>query len=402
MKKIEIKYISLNLLKPYKNNPRINDDSVEAVAKSIKKFGFKVPLVIDKDFNIVCGHTRYKASQKLGLEEVPCIIADDLTPSQLKAFRLADNKVGENSTWDFTKLEQELSEIGDIDMSEFGFDLDFDDDEEEKEIVEDEVPNVPEEPKSKLGDIYQLGNHRLMCGDSTDEEQVKELVGGEHIELLMTDPPYNMKFNGAGFVNKINNNVKARIKNMIDFDPEKIRYLANSNIGSMYIFTSKDLIKKYLEIFDNWKFNLLIWEKTNTPPMVNNNFFADIEYLLYFHKGKRIWNNKLKPIDIYKKFYISPFGQGKKDAGTDLHPTMKPIKLLSDKIRISSSENGIVLDLFGGSGSTLIACEQLNRKCYMMELDPHYIDVIIQRWENFTGKKAIKTKGDYINSRKEK
>lgn len=124
MKKIQINYVSLNLLKPYKNNPRINDDAVESVAKSIKEFGFKVPLVIDKDFNIVCGHTRYKASQQLGLEEVPCIVADDLTPSQLKAFRLADNKVSEMASWAYDKLEQELSQISDIDMSEFGFDLD--------------------------------------------------------------------------------------------------------------------------------------------------------------------------------------------------------------------------------------------------------------------------------------
>lgn len=391
--KENIEYINLQEIKPYENNPRRNDEAVEYVINSIKEFGFKNPILLDKNKVIIAGHTRYLASKELGLKEVPCIICNELSDDKVKALRLADNKVSEFASWDFNLLDDELENI-DIDMSNFGFDLDFDDDLEEKEIIEDEVPDVPEEPKSKLGDIYQLGNHRLMCGDSTDEKQVKELVGGEHIELLMTDPPYNMEYSGVGFINDTNNNVKVRIKNIIDFNPDKIKYLANSNIGSMYIFTSKDLIKKYLQIFDNWKFNLLIWEKTNTPPMVNNNFFADIEYLLYFYKGKRIWNNKLKPIEIYKKFYISPINQGKKDAGADLHPTMKPIKLLSDKIKISSSENGIVLDLFGGSGSTLIACEQLNRKCYMMELDPHYVDVIIQRWEKFTGKKAVKIKGE--------
>lgn len=213
------------------------------------------------------------------------------------------------------------------------------------------------------------------------------------IDLLMTDPPYNMDYCGAGFINDTNKNVKERIKDIIDFNPYSISFLSNMDIGSIYIFTSKDLIKDYLEIFKDWKFNLLIWEKTNTPPMVNNNFFADIEYMLYFHKGKRVWNNGLEPIDIYKKFYISSMGQGKKDAGADLHPTMKPIKLLKDKIKISSSENGIVLDLFGGSGSTLIACEETNRCCRMMELDPKYVDVIIERWEKFTGRKAVKYSG---------
>ena len=211
--------------------------------------------------------------------------------------------------------------------------------------------------------------------------------------MIFTDPPYNMDYCGAGFINDTNKNVKARIKNIIDFDAYQIRYISEMDIGSIYIFTSKDLIKDYLEIFKNWKFNLLIWEKTNTPPMVNNNFFADIEYLLYFHKGKRTWNNGLQPIDIYKKFYISSMSQGKKDAGADLHPTMKPLAFVADKIKISSSEGGVVVDLFGGSGTTLIACEQLNRCCYMCELDPKYVDVIIERWEKFTGKKAEKIKG---------
>ena len=219
-------------------------------------------------------------------------------------------------------------------------------------------------------------------------------MNGVKADMVFTDPPYNMNYCGAGFINETNKNVKERIKNIIDFNAFDISYLAKMDIGSIYIFTSKDLIKDYLEIFKDWKFNLLIWEKTNTPPMVNNNFFADIEYLLYFHKGNRIWNNGLKPIDIYKKFYISSMGQGKKDAGADLHPTMKPLKFISDKIKISSKANSIVLDLFGGSGSTLIACEQLNRNCYMMELDPRYIDVIIERWEQFTGEKAVLLNGD--------
>lgn len=186
-------------------------------------------------------------------------------------------------------------------------------------------------------------------------------------------------------------NCKQRIDNIINFDPYVISYLANMDIPTYYICTSKDGVPKYMDIFKEHNFNILVWCKTNPVPFTAGTFLPDIEYIMYFSKkGKKIWNNSLKPTDTYKKYYISKKLQGREDAGEDLHPTMKPLELISNKIRISSNENGIVLDIFGGSGSTLIACEQLNRKCYMMELDPHYIDVIIQRWENFTGQKAVK------------
>lgn len=228
-----------------------------------------------------------------------------------------------------------------------------------------------------------------MCGDSTNREEVAALMNGERADMVFTDPPYNMNYCGVGFINEQNKNVKDRIKNIIDFNPNGIKYISDGEIANnVFIFTSKDLIKEYLNIFDGWMFNLLMWHKTNTPPMVNNNYFADTEYILYFHKGKRIWNNGLKPIDIYKKYFISSMGEGKKDAGADLHPTIKPLQIILNQVLICSNTGGVVVDLFGGSGSTLIACEQTGRKCYMMELDPHYIDVIIQRWEKLTGLEA--------------
>ena len=159
------------------------------------------------------------------------------------------------------------------------------------------------------------------------------------------------------------------------------------DIGSIYIFTSKDLIPLYFQIFDGWKFNILTWVKTNNPPMCNNNFLPDIEYLMYFHKGQRIWNNGLRPLDIYRRCYFSSRQEGHEEAG-DIHPTMKPLNLIRNKLKISTNEGSIVLDLFGGSGSTLIACEQLHRRCFMAEIDPKYCDAIIQRWENLTGQKA--------------
>lgn len=191
---MEIIEKKLEELKPYENNPRKNDEAVEYVANSIKEFGFKVPIIIDKNGVIIAGHTRYKASQQLGLEKVPCIIADDLTEEQIKAFRLADNKVSEKAEWNFDLLEQEIAEIQNIDMSMFDFDLSSLDTEEEKEIIEDEVPEIPEEPKAKYGDIYQLGNHRLMCGDSTKEEDVIKLIKNEKIDMIFTDPPYRNEF----------------------------------------------------------------------------------------------------------------------------------------------------------------------------------------------------------------
>ena len=176
-------------IKPYEKNPRKNDSAVDAVANSIREFGFKVPVVIDKDGVIVCGHTRYKAAQKLGLEKVPCVVADDLTEEQIKAYRLADNKVSELAEWDIDLLGEELDGIFDIDMSDFGFDLS--EDEEETEIIEDDIPEEVE-PVAKMGDIWQLGRHRLMCGSSTDASNIDDLLNGNTPDLIYTDPPYGM------------------------------------------------------------------------------------------------------------------------------------------------------------------------------------------------------------------
>lgn len=193
---MQIHDISISLLREYDNNPRNNDGAVDAVAASIREFGFKVPVIVDGDNVIVAGHTRVKAARKLGMSAVPCIIADDLTPEQIKAFRLADNKVGELAGWEIEKLGKELSEI-DMDMSVFGFDaVEF---EEFSEVCEDEIPDVDEEgdPITKLGDIWQLGRHRLMCGDSTSVESVAVLMDGALADMILTDPPYNVAYEGC-------------------------------------------------------------------------------------------------------------------------------------------------------------------------------------------------------------
>ena len=389
---LKIEYLTLDKLKPYDKNARKHQEAdLSTIKASITEFGMSDPIgVWGKDNTIVEGHGRYLACKELGIEKVPVIHLDHLTDEQRRAYALAHNKTAEMSEWDIDLLGEELDGIFDNDMSDFGFDLT--EEEEETEIIEDEVPEEVE-PVAKQGDIWQLGRHRLMCGDSTSVTDVEKLINGNKIELVLTDPPYNMGYSGAGIIKETTKNVRERIKDIIDFDAHSISYLASMDVGSVYIFTSKDLIPEYFKIFDGWKFNILTWVKTNNPPMCNNNFLPDIEYMLYFHKGKgRVWNNGLRPLDIYRKAYFSSRQEGHEEAG-DVHPTMKPLKLLTDKIQISSSKNGNVLDIFGGSGSTLIACEQLNRNCFMMELDPHYVDVIIARWEKFTGQKAVLING---------
>lgn len=385
----DVQEVTLTKLVPYVNNAKIhNEEQVTMIASSIREFGFLSPVLIDRDFNIIAGHGRVMAAKKLNMESVPCVFVEGLTEAQRKAYILTDNRLGELADWDMDLVNMELESLDDMDfdVSLTGFEMP-EIEVEDPEIIEDDIPEEVE-TRCKQGDIWNLGGvHRLICGDSTDVSIIDYLLNGSTPDMVFTDPPYNMGYSGAGIIRETTKNVRNRIKDIIDFDAYSISYLSSMDVGSIYIFTSKDLIPVYFEIFKDWKFNILTWVKTNNPPMCNNNFLPDIEYLLYFHRGKRIWNNGLRPIDIYRRAYFSSRQEGHEEAG-DVHPTMKPLKLIGDKIQISSNEGSIVLDLFGGSGSTLIACEQLNRKCYMCEIDPHYCDVIIQRWENYTGKKA--------------
>lgn len=392
---LKIEYVDINSIKPYENNPRFNDDAVEYVANSIKEFGFKVPIIIDKNNEIVAGHTRYKASKKLGLEEVPCIIADDLSEEQIKAFRLADNKVSEKAEWDIDILNEELGNFETIDMSDFGFDLDLGLD-EEIEIVEDEVPEVPEEPKAKLGDIYQLGNHRLMCGDSTSEEDVAKLMNGAKADMVLTDPPYGMNLDTD--YSKLPENkefekekgikggktYKPVIGDNEDFKDDLVLTIFNNFDYCREIFVwGGDYYPELLK--DYKKGNYIVWDKKSNEGMENNNFDKTLS-----SNFELCWSKQKHKKDIVRVLWVSAFGTEQEFDHKRHHPTQKPTKLSRWFIDKYSRENDLIVDIYGGSGSTLIACEQLNRKCYMMELDPHYIDVIIQRWENFTGKKAIK------------
>lgn len=421
---MQIHEILLEDLREYENNPRNNDGAVQAVADSIKQFGFKVPIVIDSDNIIVAGHTRLKAARLLGLETVPCIIADDLTPEQVKAFRLADNKTGELAEWDLPALEIELAELSemslDFDMSDFGFDLS--ENEEPQEIVEDDVPEVDEEnePICKLGDIWQLGKHRLLCGDCTDVSAVERLMNNELADMVLTDPPYNMGYMGAG--NKDKSKYKHdKILNdkMSDDDFERFLTDVYSNLfiamkdgASFYVFykeLGKGVFITALEKGGLTFKQELVWVK-NQIVLGGSKYQNMYEPCLYGCKGERIENwyagrrerSVIESIDLMNEFELrstiiellgtleTDVVRENKTLKNDLHPTMKPLKLLGRFINNSSAKEDIILDLFGGSGSTLIACEQTGRRCYTMELDPKYCDVIIKRWEQFTGETAVK------------
>ena len=392
---------------PYEKNPRKNDQSVDKVANSIKEFGFKVPIVVDKNNIIVCGHTRYKAAKKLKLAVVPCVVADDLTDEQIKAYRLADNKVGEDSEWDIDLLQGELDDIIDIDMADFGFDLTA----EENKVVEDDdfEMSVPEEPKSKLGDIYQLGRHRLMCGDSTNIENVKQLVGGAQIDLLLTDPPYNVNYEGnAGKIKNDNMEDTAFRKFLTDAfvcawtvmkpgaafhiwhaDSEGYNFRgacrdAGFKVRQCLIWVKNALVLGRQDF--QWKHEPCLYGEKALPVGETAEYEdEDHEPCLYGWKdGKHYWFKNRKQTTILE------FDKPLKSAE---HPTMKPIKMFDYEIKCNTKESENVLDLFSGSGTTLMACEQDGRNAYCMEFDPKFVDVIINRWEQFTGEKAVLLNG---------
>ena len=390
---------NLTDIRPYEKNPRKNDEAVKYVMESIKQFGFKVPIVIDNNGVIVAGHTRYKAARKLGMSEVPCIVADDLTDEQIKAFRLADNKVAEKADWDFDLLSEELDELFDFDMTLFGFDALEEDD---AEVVEDDFDiEPPEEPYVKIGDLYQLGRHRLLCGDSTKIDDVEKLMGGELADLLVTDPPYNVALGMGGSVDEarkrhrrtdglviMNDSMEDGEFYQFLYDFYTCAYAVMKPGASFYIWHADNEGLNFRLALKNAGFQLrqtLIWNK-KTITLGRQDYQWKHEPCLYGWKdgASHNWYSDRKQSTVIDM---------NKPAKSELHPTMKPIELFDYQIRNSSQKEDNVLDLFGGSGTTLMACEQNGRKAYTMEFDPRYAQTIIERWEQFTGEKAVLLNG---------
>ena len=415
---MEVKMFELSDLKPYEKNPRKNDEAVKYVAESIRKFGFKVPIVIDKDNVIVAGHTRYKAAKKLGLSEVPCIVADDLTEEQIKAFRLADNKVAEKAEWDFELLSSELDELFDFDMTVFGFEEETEE-EEPVEVTEDDYePEIPEEPKAKLGDIYQLGRHRLMCGSSTDFENVTQLMDGKKAKILFTSPPYSDMREYEGGKDLSVNNIATFIPTYRDFTDYQCVNLGIQR-KDHEIFPYWD---EYIDIAKNCGYKLMawnVWDKTMCGSIGQQSAFFPIRHEWIFVFGtefyeiNQTWEKKEASIREAKQRVVRQADGSTRASSTGdstnkykqmesvlplcsengtiraLHPATFPVGLPSEYIQAMTNKDDIVIEPFCGSGTTLIACEQLGRICYGMELEPKYVDVIIDRWEQLTGEKAV-------------
>ena len=384
-----------NELVPYDKNPRDNDKAVDAVANSIKAYGFKVPIVIDVNNVVVTGHTRLKAAKKLGLEEVPCIVADDLSEEQIRQFRIVDNKTAELSDWDFDLLREELLALDDVDMVQFGFD-DLDSilktDVQDDDFDEDEA--LPENPYSKRGDVYVLGKHRLMCGDSTVKEDVDILMEGKVADLIETDPPYNVAIGKKGQQYKERGGYECGMNDRTilndDMDDSSFREFLNkvmvnfyNNIkpgGSIYVFHADTEGYNFRGAFKDAGFKLsecLIWKK--------NNFVLGRCPYHYMHEPILFgWREGAAHyfVDDRKQTTILEYDRPQ---SSELHPTMKPIPLVTKLIQNSSRRGELVLDLFGGSGTTLIACEQIERVSHLMELDEKYVDVIVKRYLKLKG-----------------
>lgn len=379
---MKIEIVNIESIQPYINNPRkLKDSAIDKVAKSIKEFGFRQPIVVDANRIIVVGHTRYRASKKLGLKEVPITIADNLTPEQINAYRIADNRTNEEAEWDIDLLKTEIKEL---ELADFNLDLTgFDEDQlndflfEEQEGLtdEDEVPEGPEEPITKLGDIWKLGNHRLMCGDSTKEDDVKILINNNKIDLIYTDPPYGINEKG----DRSNRGGLTEGNNLKDFKDDTIQYAVDSYVlcediikAPRQVWWGANYYCHYLPLSNNW----FVWDKRVEDKQKDTQSDCELAWV------KSKWSS----IRIFRHLWKGMMKDSERGQRR-VHPTQKPVALAEWSFDyFKDFEN--VLDLFGGSGSTMIACEKKNKNCYMMEFEPHYVDVIIKRWEQFTGKKA--------------
>jgi DNA modification methylase len=419
-------------VKPYPNNPRINDAAVDSVANSIREFGFRQPIVVDSDGVIICGHTRFKAAQKLGLEKVPVHVAKDLSPEQIKAYRIADNKTAELAEWNYDLLPIELADLQacNYDLGLLGFDQDelaklLNPELNEGLTDPDDIPAPPDAAITQPGDLWLLGNHRLLCGDSSNPEHLDRLLGGQTIQLVNMDPPYNVKveprsnnaiaaglssFQGATHHQSMDvarhpakskpTQKKLRAKDRPlanDFvSDEEFDRLLDAWFGNaarvldegrgFYIWGGyancgnyPPFLKKHGLYFSQ----AIIWDKMH-PVLTRKDFMGAHEWCFYGWKegAAHVYLGPNNATDLWQVKKVNPQSM--------IHLTEKPVELAVRAMQYSSRAGENVLDLFGGSGSTLIAAEQAGRNAFLMELDPLYCDVIVERYEKFTGTKATR------------
>jgi len=435
-KTYDVELRPIDAIRPYEANPRVNDQAVDAVAASLKEFGFRQPIVVDADSVIIVGHTRWKAARKLGLAKVPVHVATDLSPEQIKAYRIADNQTASLAEWDFDLLPIELKDLqgADYDLSLLGFD-----DTELAKLLDgetaegltdpDAVPEPPDEAITQRGDVWVLGNHRLMCGDSASQADLDLLLDGATIDLVSMDPPYNVrveprsstaiaagnsshpdlsqssgKMHHQGFdvARGVTDPKKARKKMRAKdrplendfvtdeaFDEMLLAWFGNASRvlkpgGSFYIWGGYANLGNYpapLKASGLYFSQGIVWDKQH-PVLTRKDFMGAFEICFYGWKegAGHCYYGPNNATDLWHVKKVNPQAM--------VHLTEKPVELAVRSIQFSSLPGENVLDLFGGSGSTLIGCEQTGRRAYLMEIDALYCDVIVQRWEQFTGKKA--------------
>ena len=404
--------VPVDSLIPYARNARTHsEEQIAQIAASIREFGWTNPILTDGDKGVIAGHGRLAAARKLELTEVPVIELGHLTPEQKKAYILADNRIALNSGWDEELLKLELQELQGVD-----FDLDllgFGDEEIERLLngddagdgltEDDAIPEAPVDPVSRTGDLWILGNHRLLCGDSTVLTDVERLMDGQLADMAFTDPPYNVDY-GNNAKDKMRGKDRRILNDALGEGFYQFLYDACVNLllvtkGGCYVAMSSSelhtLQKAWLDAGGKWS-TFIIWAK-NTFTLGRADYQRQYEPILYGWKqgSDHFWCGDRDQSDIWN--YNKP-------RVNDLHPTMKPVELVERAIKNSSKSRDIVLDLFGGSGTTLIACEKNNRQARLMELDPKFVDVIVKRWEQFTGREAIRecdglkfSEVDYVN-----
>lgn len=380
---MKIENLNIEKIKPYEKNPRKNKKAIEKVAKSIDEYGFRQPIVVDEDMIILAGHTRLEAAKKLNLKEVPIHIADGLSEAQKKGFRIMDNRSAQEAEWDMDLLKLELTDLHDLsfDLSLTGLNND--------ELAgllslvnegltdEDAVPDLPEEPTTKLGDLWILGDHRLLCGDSTSIDDVDKLMDGNKADMVFTDPPYGVSYQSNMRTKSEKFDVLTNDDQLLDITP----IIEVFSTGWVFIWTTWKVIDKWIDNTSAFGYpnNVVIWSKGGGGiGDLKKTFSTDYEMALVWNRGHELCGKR-----------IGSVWKVDKDKAIDYkHPTQKPVSLAVEAFDKTTKHGQSILDLFLGSGSTLIAAEKTNRKCYGMELDPKYCDVIIQRWEEYTGKKA--------------
>lgn len=379
---MKIEKIKVDEIIPYADNAKLHPErQIEQIRSSILEFGFNDPIAIDENNVVIEGNGRLMAIQDLGFKEVDCIRIEGLTEDQKRAYILVHNQLTMNTGFDIDILNKELERIKDIDMTQFDFEIDIDFDINlDGTVEEDNVPELDEnaDPKAKLGDIYKLGNHRLMCGDSTSSDDVNKLMNGNKADAIFTDPPYGYNYQSNMRTQTKKFDVIENDDKILDFFP----LTKDVCDGFVFVCTTWKVLDIWLSLFKKYYelSNMIIWYKGGGGiGDLKHTFSTDYEVILCSNNNREITGKRIGSV----------WSIGKDDVNAYVHPTQKPVAVAATAIENTTNKGDAVLDMFGGSGSTLIACEQLERRCFMIELDPKYVDVIIQRWENFTGEKAI-------------